>query len=223
MHRIILPVIFALSGFASAQEIPTVNIRVLCFQRDATGLDKLAVMTVEKKLQQVDFPESFPSRAVKSPVIEGKIYFFNPDSVDLKPIASAKIPPGMKNAFVMFFPAPATEEGPLYSTVVIDSSLKNIPEEGALVMNICKEDVRAIIGEHRIQLKPGMSSGIARPIKRNEYNMASVIFLREEDGVWEVQAETGFRFPAKQRQFFVVFPDANGKDVELRAYDLSEY
>lgn len=107
--------------------------------------------------------------------------------------------------------------------MVINASLDDIPDDGALVMNICAEDLRVVIGEHKILLKAGRSVGVARPSKRNDYNMASVVFLKQETGEWKVQAETAVRFPEDQQQFFVAFPDPKRKRIQIRAYDLSEY
>ncbi len=181
------------------------------------------MLTPEKEFEEIRFPETFPSRAAKVPLVEGKAFFFDPSQTDTKPVATATIPRGMKQAFVMFFPAPEKEDGPLYDTVVIDASLENIPEDGALVMNICKEDLRVVIGENKILLQAGKIVGVARPKKRNDFNMASVVFLKEEEGEWNVQAETAVRFPEEQQQFFVAFPDANRSTIQIRVYDLSEY
>lgn len=223
MIRLLLPFFFLALPFAKAQNAPTATIRVLCFERDSSGLDKLSVVTPDKEFEEIRFPESFPSRPVKVPLIEGKAFFFDPSKTDGKPVASAAIPSGMKKAFVMFFPAPETEDGPLYRTVVLDASLDKIPKDGAMVMNICTEDLRVVIGEHKLLLEAGKTAGVKRPAKRNNFNMASVVFLKQEASEWKVQAETAVRFPEEQQQFFVAFPDPRRKRIQIRAYDLSEY
>ncbi len=223
MIRYFLPLVLGFLGLAGAQEAPSASVRVLCFERDPSGLDRLSVVTADKKFEEIRFPESFPSRPVKVPLIKGTAYFYDPAKTEGKPVASAAIPGGMKKAYVMFFPAPPSEDGPLYRTIVLDASLKNIPEDGAMVMNIAAENLRVIIGEHKFLLKAGKSTGIQRPKKRNDYNMASVVFMREEEGEWKVEAETAVRFPEEQQQFFVAFPDPKRKRIQIRAYDLSEY
>ena len=223
MTRLLLLVFLLTIAPTLAQDPPTATIRVLCFERDPSGLSKLSVVTPEKKFEEILFPESFPSRPVKVPLIEGKVFFYNPSKTEGSPVANAIIPRGMKEAFVMFFPAPETEDGPLYSTVVLNADTDSIPKGGALVMNISPEDLRVIIGEHRLLLKAGKTAAVRRPTKRNDYNMASMIFMRMESDEWKVQAETAVRFPGTQQQFFVAFPDPNRNRIKIRAYDLSPY
>lgn len=226
MKRFILTLIvipFLTLAITGAQENPTASIRVLCFERDPTGLDELAVVNPEKEFQKISFPETFPSQTAKVPVIKGKVYFYNPAKTDGKPVATAAIPSGVKKAFVMFFPAPESEDGLLYQTVVLNASLGKIPKNGALLMNICEEDLRVVIGEHKLALEAGKTATVPRPKKRNDFNMAAVVFLKQEDSEWKVQAETAVRFPEGQQQFFVAFPDQRRDHIQIRAYDLSEY
>lgn len=226
MIRFLLCLPLLLFAPATAQEAPSVDVRVLCFERDASGLDELTVVSPDKTLEKIRFPESFPSRSAKMPLINGKIYFYNPSEPGGTPVATATIPPGVKKAFVMFFPAPPVEEeeiGPIYRTVVLDASKANIPEDGALLMNICAVDLRVIVGDIKILLKAGKTAAIQRPSKRNDYNMASIVFLKEEKSEWMVQAETVVHFPEDKEQFFIAFPDQTQNHVQIRAYDLSEY
>jgi len=203
-----------------AQETPMVQIRTLCFERDPSGLDKLSVAKPDLSLIEVGFPESFPSAKVKVPLIEGKVIFRDPKNLTGPPVAVAKIPSGLKNALVMFFPGAGAEDEPIYKTVVIDASLEGIPEDGALVMNIYPQDVRVVIGEHRVLLPSGKSAGLARPKQRNDYNMAAVVFQAQIENEWKTVAETLVRFPPEQQQFFVSYPDSRTKRLAFRSYQI---
>ena len=222
MIRVLLALLFTIAS-ANAQSAPTATIRVLCFERDPSGLDRLSVVTSDGKFEEIRFPETFPSRPAKVPLIEGKAFFFDPSKTDAPPVASATIPSGTKTAFVMFFPAPETEDGLLYRTVVLDASLDKIPEGGALVMNICEDDLRVIIGEHKLLLEEGKTAGVKRPAKRNDFNMASVVFLKQESENGKSRQRPPSVFLKVSNSFSLLFRIRNEKHIQIRAYDLSEY
>ncbi len=212
MKHLFLLLFPALIVIASAQETPKVHVRTICFERDASGLNELVVMAPEAKIVPISFPESFPSERAQVPISKGKIYFYDPKGTGDKPIpaAVASLPSGMKDALVLFFPSNAPEGEPVYRTVVIDGSKNGIPEDGAMVMNVFPEPIRVVIGEHRVQFKPGMKAAVKRPTKRNDYNMAPVVFQSKSgvDGDWKTVAETMVRFPPEQRHLFVSFADS---------------
>ena len=215
--------LIALLPLAHAQEAPTIKIRTLCFERDPSGIDKLVVFKEDKSTVKLIFPESFPSQPEKVPVVNGSVFFHNPAQLDAPPIAIAKIPAGIKEALIIFFPSTGTEPTTVYDTVVINASLKGIPEDGALIMNIYSHDVRVVVGEHRILLPPGKSTGVARPKERNDYNMAAVVFQTEINGQWTTIAETAIHFPPDQQQFFLTYPDARTKSLALRTYQIDTF
>ncbi len=224
MKKLLLLLALASSLSLTAQEVAKTQIRTLCFERDSTGIDELAVIGPDKSIQEIRFPDSFPSQKFRVPIVEGKIYFVNPAANDGKPVAIASIPRGMKNALVMFFPHPAgSEEKTAYRTVVIDASSDGIPVDGALVMNLFGSDVRVVVGEHRILLKPGKTVGLPRPKKRNDYNMAAVVMQAEVKNEWKTMAETVIRFPPGQQQFFVSYPNPRSKGLALRSYQLNDF
>jgi hypothetical protein len=175
-------------------------------------------------VREIALPESFPSAKTKVPVIDGKVYFLNPAAITEGVVAVATIPSGMKNVLVMFFPHPAdSEEKTAYRTVAINASADGIPVDGALVMNLYGSDVRVVLGEHRVLLKPGKSTGLVRPKKRNDYNMAPVVIQAKANGEWKIMAETLVRFPPGQQQFFVSYPDPATKSLALRAYQIDDF
>jgi len=223
MKRILLLVQLLFATALLAQETPMIQVRTLCFERIPSGTDKLVVLKPDQSLVELGFPESFPSVKAKVPMIEGKVFFRDPKDLTGPPVAVAKIPSGLKNALVMFFPGGGAEDEPAYKTVVIDASLKGIPEDGALVMNIYPQDVRVVIGEHRVLLPSGKSTGLARPKKRNDYNMADVVFQAQIESEWKTVAETLVRFPAEQQQFFVAYPDSRTQRLAFRSYQIGDF
>lgn len=155
MKFLLLLLQLALITLLHGQDPPTIQIRTLCFQRDSTGVDKLAVVKPDLSVVEIRFPESLPSGAIRVPLIEGKVVFRDPAKLNGKAVAIANIPSSLKNALILFFPGDGGEEDLLYKTVVVDASLDGIPEDGALVMNIFPQAVRVVIGEHRILLPRG--------------------------------------------------------------------
>lgn len=215
---------FAASAIASfAQEVVTVQIRTLCFERVAGGTDLLAVIKPDMSAIEMKFPESFPSARTRVPLIDGKVVFKDPKNLTGPAVAVATIPGGLKDALVMCFPAPVVEGEPAYKTVVIDASPKGIPEDGAFVMNLYPKEIRVVVGEHRILLKAGKSTGLARPRQRNDYNMAPVVFQAKEGTEWRTVSETLVRFPPEQQQFFVSYPDSKNNKLRFRSYQLDNF
>jgi hypothetical protein len=206
-----------------AQEGASVLIRTLCFQRDPSGIDRLAVLKSDQHAIEMKFPESFFSPNTRVPIAGGKVVFHNPANLAGPAIAVASIPAGMQTALILFFPVEADPDKMIFRTSVIDASLKGIPEDGALVMNLYPQDVRVVIGEHRVQLKPGGSAGLARPKERNDYNMSPVVFLEELKGEWKTASETLVRFPEEQRQFFVSYPNLQTHRLSFRAIPINNF
>jgi hypothetical protein len=203
-----------------AQEVPSVTIRTLCFQRDPAGIDRLAVKSVDQPAVNLGFPESFFSAKTKVPLTEGKVVFHNAANLNGPPIAVANIPTGMKSALVLFFPVAGDKDQMVYRTSVIDASIDGIPKDGALIMNLYSKDVRAVIGEHRIALKPGGTAKVARPKDRNDFNMSAVALLAESGGQWQVISETLLPFVEESQHFFISYPDAKSGRPAFRALQM---
>lgn len=223
MKKLLLFVAFIFPASVRAQEAASVEIRILCFERNATGIDKLTVIQPNQPKINLKFPESFFSPKTKVQVVEGKIGFYNPANLAGAPIAIATIPAGMKSGIVLFFPAEAGKDNLVYRTSVLDTSMEGIPQDGALVMNLFDREVRVVIGEHRLVLKPGKSVTVVRPQDRNDYNMTPVVFLTEVNGEWKTASETLVRFPEKLQQLFVSYSDSQSKRLSFRAYQISDF
>lgn len=221
-HRLIMKqLLFVLAMIAPlglcAQEVPSVMVRTLCFERDATGIDQLAVVSPEQPVVTLKFPETFFSPNTKVPLKNSKVFFYNKANLTGPPVAVANVPEGMKSVFVIFFPVIGDKDNMAYRTSVMDASLEGIPEDGALIMNLYPKNVRMIVGEHRVQLKPGGSQGVARPKDRNDYNMSAVILLSQTSDEWKVASETLVRFPEGLRQLFISYQDGKTNRLSLRA------
>ena len=95
--------------------------------------------------------------------------------------------------------------------------------DGALVVNICEEELQVSIGEHEHTIPPGESVIIPRPTNRNDFNMTSIIFRKKKNGEWKVQSESSVRFPENQLQLFAAFKNSKQNKTNYKAYDLSDY
>ena len=80
--------------------------------------------------------------------------------------------------------------------------------------------MRAVVGEHRVALKPGIITGVARPTDRNDYNMSPIVFLMEKDSEWKIVSETLVRFPEGHQQFFISYPDSQSGRLSFRALQI---
>ncbi len=207
----------------NAQDAPLINVRVLCFERIGNTLDRIVVLKEDKSLEEIIFSATFPSSRVKVPVFGGKVTFLDPADPGGKPLARTSIPSGLKDVLIMFFPNPdQNEDATSYKTVAIDASTSGIPEDGALLLNLDTKDVRAVVGEHRIILKPGKKAGLKRPQKRNDYNMTPVVFLQQKNEDWKTVVETLVRFPPGVQQFFVSYPKQGSGKLAIRAFQIND-
>lgn len=220
MKKLALLITLLIAAGSSAQESASVTIRTLCFQRDAAGIDKLAVRVPELPVVEMKFPESFFSPKTKVPVTGGKVFFYNAAEKSGAPIAVANIPSDLKSVFILFFPVEGDKDKMVYRTSVMDASLQGIPPDGAMILNLFPKEVRVVVGEHRIALKPGNNAGVARPKDRNDYNMSPVVFLAENNGDWKVVSETLVRFPEQLQQFFIAYPDGPSGRLSFRAIQI---
>jgi hypothetical protein len=223
MKYFLLLIAVVLQSVSFAQDASTVTIRTFCFQRDSSGVDRLAVKSPDQAVVEMKFPESFFSPKTKVPLFDGKVVFYNAADLAGAPVSVAKIPAGMKSVFVLFFPVQGDKDKMLYRTSVIDASLQGIPKDGAMVMNLYPKEVRAVIGEHRVILKPGKTAGVARPKERNDYNMSPVVFLAEAGGEWKVMSETLVRFPEENQQFFISYQDGKNGRLSFRALQVGDF
>lgn len=132
---------------------------------------------------------------------------------DRKPAATATILPN-SNAFILVFvkAAKAPEALP-WRVFVIEDNPKNFPDGGAFVANFHSKDIRFVIGDSKIMLRPAGSHGFAMPAKRNSFNMAPVVFEflqmdeYQQKDMWKTASESMLRFLPGMRYLIFAYVD----------------
>jgi hypothetical protein len=141
---------------------------------------------------------------------EGAVHFLSAD--DRKPAATAKVPAGIKKAILLFIDAGKDAGGLPWRVVVIEDSPENFPQGGAFVANFHRQDIRFVIGENKTLLKPGGSHGFPRPEKRDDFNMAPVVFQFQQKDTWTTASESLLRFVPGMRYLVFAYVDpASGR------------
>lgn len=127
---------------------------------------------------------------------------------DGKPAAVVAIPNNVRNAILVFGRA-ANEPGKLpWRVFVIEDSPKKFPHSGAFVANFHNQAIRFIIGEEKAMLKPAGSHGFPRPDKRDNFNMAPVVFqFQNNKDEWITASETMLRFIPGLRYLMFAYVD----------------
>ena len=129
-----------------------------------------------------------------------------------QPAAIASVPENVKSAMLVFIPASKSPNTLPWRVFVVEDSPKNFPDGGAFVANFHSQDIRFVIGESKIMLKPGSFVGVPRPAERDDFNMAQVAFQFQQDGTWRNASETMLRFlPSKSYLMFAYFDTASGR------------
>lgn len=145
---------------------------------------------------------------------QGVIRFEHPEGGDpgtRRLLASAKVPGQARALILVFVPAGAQAEPP-WRVVVFEDSARQFPDGGALVANFHQAEIRCLVGEHRLNLAPGLTKPVARPERRDDFNMAPVIFQFQHDGQWRTASESMLRFTPGQRYLLLCHADpASGR------------
>lgn len=213
----VVPLFLALLAIAGAQEgAPPVACRFLCFARAKDGTAALVAAAPGGKAADCPLPLSTFSKPVAL-LPAGGVIEFRKAAGDPAAVTSARIPAGMKQALLLFLPS--EDEGKqLHETVVLEDSPKAFPADGSVVLNLYRQNVRFILGEHQILLPPGKTASLARPVKRDQFNMAAIAFQFQTGESWRTAAETMVRFPEGQRHLFVTFVDPATKRPRMRSF-----
>ncbi len=205
--RLFLPLLLSCSAFA--QEGGKVTCRFLALEgaKPPPALLHLAADGTET-------PSAVPANTLSPELVLGlkdnALHFLSAE--DRKPAATAKIPAGMKRAILIFVAADKGAAGLPWRVFVIEDSSKNFPEGGAYVANFHRQDIRFVIGENKTMLKPGGSHGFPRPDKRDDFNMAPVIFQFQQKEVWTTASESMLRFVPGMRYLIFAYVDpASGR------------
>lgn len=215
--RLLALLALSLPTLLPAQEAARLNCRFLRFERGSQSPAPLYVMGAEgKEPTECPLPQDQLSKPVALSPVNGTLAFHAAPQGGGEPVAVAKVPTGLTQALLMFLPS--DEENRAYNVVVLDGSEKGYPKDGALVVNLYNQDVRFILGEHKVQLPPGKVAALGRPAQRDNFNMAPVAFQFRTDDQWRMAYESMIRFPEEQRHLFVSYVDPRTKRPRVRSY-----
>lgn len=159
---------------------------------------------------EVSVPVQVLSPVVRCFAVDGTIRFLTAD--DRQPVATARIPAGIKSAVLVFLPASASPAqapapAPAWRVMVIDDSPAKFPDGGAFAANLCSGEVRFVLGEHKILLPAGRSHGFKRPTKRDQFNMAPLIVQFRDAETWRTASESSLRFVPGNRFLILAYVD----------------
>jgi hypothetical protein len=170
-----------------------------------------ALIAVASKDDGVAFKVSSDSFSppVACPAIDRVVTFVS--AGDKSPAAVATIPAGVTNAILLFLDSGSDKAANPWRVFVIDDSSKKIPDGGAFVANFYNHDIRFIIGENKITLKPGGTTSVKMPEQRNGFNMAEVLFQFQQGKDWVTPTQTMMQFAPGMRYLFFAFVDRLGQ------------
>ena len=137
---------------------------------------------------------------------KGNILSFMSTS-DRMPAATAMIPANVNAVILVFIAAPKAPNALPWRVFVIEDSPKNFPDGGAFVANFHNQDIRFIIGDSKIMLHPAGFHGFAIPAKRDNFNMAPVVFEFLQNDKWRTASESMLRFLPGMRYLIFAYVD----------------
>jgi len=215
--RVILSILI-LTVLGEAQQTRMLSCRFLGFQ---TADDESSLTCVGPK---VELACPFQNAEISPPVtivaVDNVISFI--DSKDRKPACSIVVPADLRQAILVLMPAPKNSSLP-WRGLAIEDTLKTFPNGGALVVNMHIASVRFIIGEHKLELKPGAQSAVLMPMERDDFNMATVAFQFNQEEQWITVKETKMRFTQGLRYLMLCCGDPETKRPIISMYQDRPY
>ena len=203
-----------LAAFAGA-ETTTLQCRLLSLQTRPSGPAALYAGSGETAIR-CDLPREEFTQPLDLTVTDGRIVFRGQPDVNSQPAAIATVPRGLKGALLLFVPPAAEDSKHLYRIVVLDDSLRGLPENGSLVFNASPAQIRYLMGDQHGMAKPGQISAVTRPQKRDDFQMSGVIFQTQAADRWKTSYESVLRFPENLHRLFVVYRDPISNQPDLR-------
>jgi hypothetical protein len=195
--------------FCHAQDVRKVSCRFLSMEGAPQPPPMLNVTDKGGEITCTINSETFSASVIC--LAKGNIINFI-SSIDRKPAAVATIPEGAKAVILVFVPPAKTPNSLPWRVFVIEDSIKNFPDGGAFVANFHDQDIRFVIGETPVKLASGGCHSLARPEKRDAFNMAPALFQFQQDGSWRTASESMLRFiPGKRYLFFAYVDPATGR------------
>jgi len=188
--------------FSHAQEVRKISCRLACFGGPAPPPPLLNVFD-----KGIEVTCTIPTNTFSEPVVccaKGDVISFV-SSDKRRPMAAARLPEHVTAAILVFMPADKPAAPVPWRVFVIEDTVKNFPDGGAFVVNLCTQDIRCALGEKTIILKAGSDHGFARPVTRDAFNMAPVIFQFQQNDDWRTISETLLRFVPGMRYLMFAY------------------
>jgi len=162
-----------------------------------------------------EIPYEEISRPVRLECVDGKISFYENEAKAAPPVAVAQVPKGVKRALLLFLSS--KKDGKVNNRVIcVDYSGKEMPENGSIVFNASPNNLRFLLGEVKKEVRPGSITSVVRPERRNEFQMARVLFQSQLKKSWKTSYESMLRFPENKHRLFICYNDARTKQPSLR-------
>ena len=139
---------------------------------------------------------------------------------DRQPAATATIPANVSAVILVFVAAAKDSKALPWRVFVIEDSAKNFPDGGTFVANFHNQDIRFVIGDSKIMLHPAGFHGFPLPEKRNNFNMAPVVFEFMQNDVWRTASESMLRFVPGMRYLIVAYVDPESRRPHLSTYQV---
>ena len=203
--RILSICLLLLPTMLTAQEGRTVKCRLAVLNVNALPPAMLAA-TAEGAEISVNVPNG--SISGESVLFSKTNTFRFLSATDRTPAANATIPEGVNAAILLFVAAPQAPGALPWRVFVIEDSAKNFPDGGAFVANFHNQEIRFVVGEKKLILRPGGSYGVSRPEERDDFNMAAVVFQFQLGDVWRNASESTLRFLPGSRYLMFAFVDS---------------
>lgn len=222
--RLLFLLLVAANSLCSAQEVRQIDCRLLAF--GSIGETKSAI-AVSARGEDVSCPLSSThlSKKVVCDAKDNTISFLS--STDRKPLASVAVPPGVRQALVIFVrlekPGSEAAASSGWRAFLIDDSPKNFPDGGAYMANFYSDDIRFVIGEHKGMLRAGGNHGYSMPTKRDDFNMAPVTVEFRNGEKWRIANESSLRFLPGMRYLIFAYVDPASGRPRINTYqDLAD-
>jgi len=220
--RILCHAVFILcSAFGSAQDVVKVSCRFLGLNSDSPPPPLLNIADKEIDIPCVITTGTL-SPATTCLAREHTMTFVS--ATDRQPAAIATLPANVKAAILVFVAAPEKPNTLPWRVFVIEDSPKNLPDGGAFVANFHNQDIRFVIGEHKILLHSASFHGFSIPVKRDAFNMAPVAFEFLQKDQWRTASESLLRFVPGMRYLIFAYRDpASGRPRIATYQDLKPF
>jgi len=201
----------------------SVNCRVVAF---AKGPDIPAELFSPAK-SKGEFTKAIPSLSVETLPVElgvsknGEIPFTAVADPSGPIIGTAKIPPGVKNAYLFLLPDAVPDDAVLFQVVAIEDAPETTPPGGVMVHNATPSEARVTLGKQIYPLLAGKSVGIANLQEKDEYNMAPLKIEFKTGDQWTTVKDGLTRFSPRDSYLIFTYSGAAADQILVKIYQKS--